>query len=461
MSPQEIELVAGLGMEAAKSGYPAFEAWVSATFPSAFTFLAWQLYRLFSGEMLLGALKARQRLLAPFTLEYLFARVPPPLPAERRAEVLVTFFPYRQDYAGLLAPVEEELQRRGVRVANLLPPEARDPGLPGVSLSLGSYADMRSYAFARRRWRELSGQVRRFADERSLSAQGRTTLTLLVQNHLWQEAAARAALAAERPRVVLGLHYMTDPGVRGAIDLHRRAGERVPVVLLQHGLFSGDWPTHDFHGADLVMLWGESSRSELARFPDAPHAVVVGNPRLGALEAHAPEPTFAVLYAGTNGDKEEGRKALHMALEALRGLPGVTLRVRPHPKESRAAYDEAVEMGLLARDQIDDAADPYDAVRGASVVLGTVSTLLPEAVALGVPAVLVADAAGDTWWSPRLLRASTPAQLREVVSGLVRDAAYRAETLGRERAVAEDAFGDPSHAAAAAADAVLELMERR
>lgn len=443
------------------AGFQAFRERLASAYPPAFAHLAWQLYRLTRGEQVVGPIRARHRALAPLALEYLFARRRPPLPPARRADVLVAFFPFRPDYAGLLAPVAEELARRGASVATLLPPEAPDPGLPGPALSLAAYAGPRAYAHARRRWAALAGHVRRFAAEHGLDAARRTALRLLAQSYLWQEAATLTALADVRPRALLGLHLMTDPGVMGGVALHRASGARLRVVLLQHGLFSGDWPTHDFHGADLVMLWGEASREELARFPDAPPAVVVGNPRLAALglgagaEGPAPGGPATVLVAGTNGDPEVGRRALLTALEALRGLGGVRVRVRPHPREPRAAYEEAARTGLLPPGALDASPDPYAAVRAASVVVGTASTLLPEAVALGVPVVQVLDGGERTWWSGGLAAASTPGDLRALVSRLVSDAAYRAEVLAGEAVTARAAFGDPAGAAALAAEAVL------
>jgi hypothetical protein len=443
-------------------GFAAFADELAAGYPPAFAHLAWQLYRLTRGDSPVGPLRARQRAFAPFTLEYLFAAPRPPLPEDRRADVLVTFFPARPDYAGLLAPVAAELTRRGVAVGTLLPTESADPGLPGPALRLGSYAGPRAYAAARARWAVLTGHARRFAARHGLDAEGRAALALLLHNYAWQEATSRAALEDVRPRVVLGLHFMTDPGLRAGVET-TRARPRPRVVLLQHGLFSGEWPTHDFHGADLVMLWGEASREELARFPDPPAAVVVGNPRLAGAGRVGPatvDDAPVVLVAGTNGDPEVSRRALSTALGALRELPGVRVRVRPHPREPRSVYEGARADGLLTDDMLDASPDPYDAVRGASVVVGTFSTLLPEAIALGVPAVQVVEDGADLWWTGGMAAAASPADLRAVVARLVSDEAYRADVLAREAPTARAAFGEPARAASLAADAVLDEMER-
>ncbi len=444
-------------------GFAAFTGELAERYPPAFTHLAWQLYRLRRGESPVGPLRSRHRAFAPFTLEYLFAARRPPLPADRRAQVLVAFFPARPDYAGLLGPVAAELARRGLAVATLLPTEAEDPGLPGPALRLGSYAGPRAYAAARARWAALAGPARRFAARHGLDDARRAGLTLLLHNYAWQQATFGAALNDVRPRVVLGLHFMTDPGLRGGVEAPRRSGARPRVVLLQHGLFSGDWPTHDFHGADLVMLWGEASRLELARFPDAPPAVVVGNPRLAGA-APAGEPARGegpvVLVAGTNGDPEVSRRALNTALAALTGLTGVTVRVRPHPREPRSVYAEAEASGLLTEAMLDLSPDPYASVRAASVVVGTASTLLPEAVALGVPAVQVVEGDAQVWWTGGMAAASGEEDLRDVVTRLVADESYRAEVLAREAPTARAAFGDPDRAASLAADAVQAEVER-
>src|SRR5690606_38016961 len=385
------------------------------------------------------------------------ARVPVrPAPAAAPARA-----PGRRPGRALPVPARRRRAPRARGGGACAPRREPGPAPSGPALSLAAYAGPRAYAHARRRWAALAGRVRRFAAEHGLDAARRTALRLLAQSYLWQEAATLTALADVRPSALLGLHLMTDPGVMGGVALHRASGARLPVVLLQHGLFSGDWPTHDFHGADLVMLWREASREELARFPDAPPAGVVGTPRLAApglgarAEGPAPGGPATVLVAGTNGDPEVGRRALLTALEALRGLGGVRVRVRPHPREPRAAYEEAARTGLLPPGALDASPDPYAAVRAASVVVGTASTLLPEAVALGVPVVQVLDGGERTWWSGGLAAASTPGDLRALVSRLVSDAAYRAEVLAGEAATARAAFGDPAGAAALAAEAVL------
>jgi hypothetical protein len=109
---------------------------------------------------------------------------------------------------------------------------------------------------------------------------------------------------------------------------------------------------------------------------------------------------------------------------------------------------------------LDASPDPYDAVRGASVVVGTFSTLLPEAIALGVPAVQVVEDGADLWWTGGMAAAASPADLRAVVARLVSDEAYRADVLAREAPTARAAFGEHARAASLAADAVLDEMER-
>src|SRR5690606_20230267 len=109
----------------------------------------------------------------------------------------------------------------------------------------------------------------------------------------------------------------------GVLTGFREAG--VPLLLMQHGVFSGAWPEHDFMGSSMLLAWGPYFCNELASFKGpTPPSTVVGNPRLERLlvQRNALAKRGGAVYFGTNYAEDVDRRALRLVAEALRGLDG-------------------------------------------------------------------------------------------------------------------------------------------
>lgn len=445
--------------------YFAFQQRIEHRYPEAFTDAAWQLHRIITGSPESRVTPWRRALL-PFGLVKLALRGQLRLPEAELSDVLVTFFPARSDYWDLLAPAVEEASRRGARVSVALPPvvsSAPQPLGSAPAFKLSSFASPLLYGLARRREASLRAPLSDFVNEFGLDAEQRASALLLLQAYSWQLELLAAALRSIKPAVVLGIHFMLNPGFVGALREAGRRGSRTPTLLLQHGVFSHTWETHDFIGADKVLVWGARAAAELDLFPGVkPQAKVVGNPRLEVLAALAkrvePGSRQTLLVLGTNdtATPERQRDALRMVAEALPTTAARSVLYRPHPSEPREPYDELIASGAISEAQVQRAGTVHEALLRADLVVGTTSTTMLEAITLGVPAIQVLPERFEVdWHTAGMITASTPEQLTELALAILSSATSRSAALELERSLARDLLGEPAGAAKRIADAVL------
>ncbi len=449
--------------------FEAFLADVRRNDPPPFEDAAWLLWSL--ARSAAGTPHSLlHRATIPFTLETLAARGhlqrrrPPP------AAVLATLFPGRRDYLDLIGLPLRALHRRGISTSVALPPAS--PVVPAdlapvPTFGLWDLASPGAYARARRAYGALVGSARAFGRRLGLTGEQRRELHLTLQGYCWQRELFAAALEATGAEVVFGLHFMLDPGIRGALREARDRGRAPSAILVQHGVFSHTWETHDFHGADCVLLWGPASVEELDAFPGPkPAATVVGFPKtLEAEEASSTGPAARrghVLVLGTNDDEAREARALELVARALPDSEERPVVFRPHPKESKDVYLDLARRGLLAPSQVQSVGALAGALRGAAVVIGTQSTSLPEAVLLGVPAIQVLPGALGLGWEERgLASAADGHALRRLVTALFDDPTQRARMLERELPFARDLLGDPHRACDRIADALQAAVSGR
>jgi hypothetical protein len=407
------------------------------------------------------------RLLAPVTLETIarprWPRSPHP---RKRADVLTVLSPDREDYRELFVPVLEELQSRQVEVSAVVPPltTTASSHLAGVEVfSYQAFAGFGAYRRARAHFGRLGPSVAAFEDRYSLTPQQRSRLSVLLQAYCWNAELFWETLEFVRPRALLGIHVVSEPGLLGGLDLYRARGNRVPLILMQHGYFSHMWESHDFHGADHVLLWGTESRVELEKFPgDPPASTVVGNTKLSTILAQRVDTSHipsrpAVLVIGTNGDIERERRFLRIAATALRTLHDVEVLYRPHPAQPLSLYAELIEEGLVEPGQIGRDRSLHSSISAATLVIGTDSTALLESVVLGVPIVQVVDDNPSEWGRRGVLTASDAPSLERITRKLLEDPARRSAAVESSVSVAHGTIGDPNGAAGRAVDAI-ELL---
>lgn len=369
------------------------------------------------------------------------------------------------------------------------------------------FASWRALAGSRAIWRE------RFAMERALLASDaiRAHATILgydlwpiIANELrgiarlqfpWSARAMdEAAAAMEIVRPALVVTYAEAGGWGRALILEaRRRG--IPSVGLQHGFIYGHWlnylhepdemhpsPTNPadpgFPRPDRTLVYDAYAAHHLVEsghFP--PEAVTItGSPALDALvttvtridEAErarirqvleSPRDHLIVLVTKYT----QVREALPGLLRAVAGLDHVRLVIKPHPAETAEAYRVAAGTAGVGVGGVVIAPASLDLARLLSVarLLVTVnSTVAIDAIALGVPAVIVGLPNNlSPFVDAGVMAGGAESDLPDVLAGLIQDEARREAQLVRARGfAAEWAMRPDGRAAERAADAMIGLL---
>jgi hypothetical protein len=383
------------------------------------------------------------------------------------------FLPDRPDYAVLLAPVLQELQRQGHRTCVLTENASSvDPRLfAGLEvIDLEHWATLETYEKALGTHGRLADARVRFANEFGLQGRQRQTVELILRAQAWQQHAFAAALSALRPLVVLGLHLTMFPGIAAALRERRASALPVSTILIQHGVFSGSWEEHDFRGADLVLTWGDYFSEELSSFPGPlPRMAAVGHPRLEAmlLSRHNTHKDRAndvgtssgrhrVVFLGTNGVEADDTAAIELVAEAFQHDASIDLRFLPHPNEPRTKYERLVSSRLIEPDQVVTGGSTYQQVLEAALVLGTQTTMLPESLALGIPVIQVLPERFSVDWQRQgMATASDVDSLQTAARAVLSDPDVKKHLLVNSSALVERMFGD-SHGVT---DRIIEHVE--
>lgn len=171
----------------------------------------------------------------------------------------------------------------------------------------------------------------------------------------------------------------------------RAAG--IPVAEFQHGYIGRDHYAYNYapalHGSefarglpDYLLTFGQYWADSI----DTPsQTIVIGSPRmsesLSAVQAQPAEPY--VLVASTGVGPEFYLEVVQRLLGVLG--PGACIRFRPHPGERHVAAANYAALLVDARVSLDTEPDVYRSIAGAGLVVGDITTLMFEAIGLGVP----------------------------------------------------------------------------
>ncbi|MFB3853308.1 MAG: DUF6716 putative glycosyltransferase [Vicinamibacterales bacterium] len=313
--------------------------------------------------------------------------------------------------------------------------EFRDPQAAHMPWTpIGVFATRRSFAEADRTWRDRKATCRALwssRDLRALSVIRGLDAWPLVRAELagiaylqfpWSVAAmdqAAAALDCLSPRVALT--YAEAGGWGRALVLEaRRRGIRIAGI--QHGFIYRHWLNYlhepdemlpsELNPADrgfpcphVTLLYDRFARKHLVergRFPEC-SLKVTGNPKLDAFAAAGRTMTEAdrrTVRTGLGAGPEEllvvvAAKFSQMGpvfaelVQAVAGMPGVRLVVKCHPAETPEPY-ERVAAGVKNVVVAPADTDLARLIAAASVLVTVNSTAAIEAMALDVPALVVA-----------------------------------------------------------------------
>ncbi|MBI5625565.1 MAG: hypothetical protein HY924_17440 [Elusimicrobia bacterium] len=198
-----------------------------------------------------------------------------------------------------------------------------------------------------------------------------------------------AALDEEKPDLVL-VPYDGSPPERLLIDLARQRG--IPSALMLHGISAIPRPGIEDIGADHLLVWGPALADAYVEmgFP-RDRITATGYPMLDVLarDARRPRPAgrpVRVLCVSSCGPIEP---TFGTALDILRSFPGIEVTLKLHPGESPEPYSKVLAKRLDGRCRLEWRKPMADLLLDADLVVSPPSGAVFEALALGIPVVLL------------------------------------------------------------------------
>ena len=390
-------------------------------------------------------------------------------PQSSESLVLVPFVPCRRDYQAFIYPVTNMLSERGISTFIMV---SRKSYLERVDARLFSgsqiifsddFLTLHTYRRAKKHYSELVPWLNELNARLRLEPWQCRHVQILFQDYCLDKEILGSVLSLIRPSAVYGIHYIWNPGYLAAIN-EMRGDELIPIkLLIQHGANKIE-DFHDFKGADCVILWGDHFKAVLnsGRYLiPVPQYKVIGNPKLEVEvrkreertgHSGCPDPLtnkkvilFVSTLDGPGGDYN--RKALRIFASSMRNFPGEwSVIYRPHPGDfDNLDYcRDLIQNGTSKREQVLDLdMDIYELFKRADVVIGTNSTVIPEAMGFGKPVIqILPDFSGTDWCEHGLLGVSTDEELHEALKGILGSDEYREQVLVAQQTLANNMFGE-------------------
>lgn len=394
-----------------------------------------------------------------------------------KSSILVPFVPCRRDYQGFIYPVTRILAKQSVTttifVSKTKFQSEISPELFAESYFLFAedFQTLDVYRWAKAHYRRLTAAIKNLCIELRLDSRQCQDTKMFFQNYFREKIIFQKVLENVHPSLLYGIHYMLNPGYLAAIDEAKVRGCRFKNILVQHGVFS-EAGFHDFKGADHVILWGKYFETVLQNIDNVPipPSRVIGNPKLEVQlsrlqrkqKAQSKSGEKTILFASTPDTALSGdgnAKALQLFVHTVNNLGQQRIIYKLHPSEDRRPYDHYAQKGLIELGQVVENVSIYDLIDMADVVVGTQSTVLPEAIALGRPVIqLLPDRCQTDWLQYGLMVASTERELCEQIRLTTECPDHRELVLQNEQKLARAMFGNLEGSSRRIADYLKELL---
>jgi len=238
-----------------------------------------------------------------------------------------------------------------------------------------------------------------------------------------------------RPRL-LQINAASYGGVWAYVVRWARAAG-IPVAEFQHGYIGRDHYAYNYAPALKESIYAQGLPDYLLTFGQywadtvstPSQTIVIGSPRMSENRRAVASSAKAdyVLLASTGVGPEF---YLAVVQDLLRVLPpSVQLKFRPHPGERKVAVATYAALLADARVSLDDESDVYRSVAGAALVVGDITTLMFEAIGLGVPTRVIDCEIARRRMPTSIFRfldcAEVPALLAQQAQAAVRDDALQ------------------------------------
>lgn len=359
------------------------------------------------------------------------------------SDVLVPFVPFREDYQELLCPIVNNLRDKGYTTTLFLPKHKNIKKIDEMGFDIDQIVvgdevvHQQDITKAKDDFEKIKPDVIQLSNELD-QIKYNSLVDLYIHIYL-QSRVFRKVLDQISPSVVFGLHFISTPGYLYA--LKQMAMDKKPqIIFIQHAGGPGvstNFVFHDFKGADKVILWGEESKRGLMTNTviQIPENIILGNPKLQVIYNqfqsghYTDKEEIDVLYASTMAE-EYTKKGLSLFSESTKNMT-TNIKYKPHPVFREKIYyrDLKIDQSKVERKK-----SVYDLIYKSKVVVGTQSTVLLEAVALGTPVVQIYPEFSDVEWNKNgLASASSREELKSLLEKLIESEHYREDILNREQ----------------------------
>ncbi|MFC4601586.1 LamG-like jellyroll fold domain-containing protein [Cohnella hongkongensis] len=386
-------------------------------------------------------------------------------------DVLMMMNVYRKDLSLLFHPVANELARRGYSVTMLMPKTALKREMAYRSKArLLTFEDFAHTYPVERMANDyfethMKPTIQTWFQQEKIPANSQPWLLGYYQQYAYEKMLAWVFLKEIKPKCVYGIHFILHPGY---LDGIRAASEqnKIPIYLMQHGfLFDSKVDQHDFKGADIVLLWGPYHKKVLEGKTDLKASIAIGNPKLEAIKAkyaqrwsRRPAGLKRICYISPNSPKhnQRSKEELELFLQAAKAFPEYEIIFKLHPIETRDSYSEYIKHGLISADQLSQQ-DLYELLLESAIVVGSNSSSIFEAAALGIP---VAQISLPRHKTAHIVfeRASSPKELSALIKRLLTDAGYRKRAFDKQKEWSRLMFGPLEGAAARTAAYLIRQL---
>lgn len=350
---------------------------------------------------------------------------------DNTSNVLFIFGHYRPDYEYLLFPVANRLVKKGLSVSILIHNKY------STNLSM------------------LSSEVKLIYEEQIFSNK------VFSQR---DEHRITTLLKILRPKFICSIHFSLNQDDLNAI----KSLINPPIcALIQHGVLRYFDNTHDYHGADIVFLWGEYDKLILNQMDDVPPSIVLGNPKIeqikkdlkvrlkerkGNLAKNTKKANkdFKILYIFT-ADPENNhviKANFELFIEGISQMQNSEVIYKMHPSIHPSAsfefyqgyiFKNYIDKGIIKQEQILRDGDIYDLIEEADIVIGDFSTSIYDAAALNKPVIKICHSIIEEKYL-KFHNAKTTKELIDIIKRLQTDQTYYAEFMKLQKRYLEDVY---------------------
>lgn len=394
-------------------------------------------------------------------------------PSIDSCSVLIPFQHNRPDYVSLLQPVIKLRETHSSEVAvftskQRYPEELNKTALDDAHiLHTEDFLSLKIYQKSRDDYNDLKPELDAFCQYFNFSSDNKRSVYRYFKKYFLDKYLFKTVLEVTDPEIVYSIQFTSNRGYLAAINEYE-GSHNIQKIVMQHGAFRKQQGYHQFVGADWAIAWGElfvEMVNDIDAVSSPTHIRVCGNPKLEQKLKEYSETggdsidlPATVLYASTVS--ECSLDALRMFTRVANRRSDIKALYKPHPSGESGKYNSLCDEGLIHNHSINRSLSIYELLSKSDIVVGTDTTVLPEAVAFDIPTIQLFPTRTMTLWGKHGLQgASSQDELNEEINSIINNPEYRRSLLKNEQTIAKRMFKNTENASKEVGKLVKELLD--